>query len=230
MAKGAPRRPQLLGDGASSVKADAECSGGLSPIIRSVTLLAVVGMGGASGDVGGGISSTGDTRPDAEALTLFLPKVSFHFDGFLLGTGGVGGAEITWTGGGAVLRTDGGGALRIAGDEALRTGGEGTLLRGAASKAEGMAKIDTGSNGSRLAEELEAFVDTDIWIDEDLDALLISRANDCEASAKLASASPLGVVATEPLPFRAPLFLRLLVDVDLDASRSRPWSYWSSNS
>jgi hypothetical protein len=67
-------------------------------------------------------------------------------------------------------------------------------------------------------------VDTDLLVDEDLEALLISRANDCEASAKLASASSLGVVTTEPLPFRAPLFLRLLVDVDLEASR-RSWLY-----
>ena len=234
MAKGDPRRPRLPGDWESPAKAGAECGGGLSPMIRSVTLLAVVDLSGGgpltSRAVGGGTSSTGDIRPDTEALTLFLPKLSFHFDGFLLGAGGVGGAGTTGTGGGAVLRTDDGGALRIDGDEALRTGDERTPVRGAASKAEGMAKIATGSNGSRarLVEELEAFVDTDLWVDEDLDALLISRANDCEASARLASVSSLELVAIAPLPFRAPLFLRLLVDVDLDASRSRPWLYGSS--
>jgi hypothetical protein len=77
---------------------------------------------------------------------------------------------------------------------------------------------------------LEAFVDLDLvveidlLVDEDLEALealLISRANDCDASAKLAKISSLGVGGTEPLPFRAPLLLRLFVDVVLDASRSR---------
>lgn len=172
--------------------------------MRSVTLLAVEdidrGEPPASRGMDEGTSSTGDTRPEAEAATLFLPKVSFHFDGFLLG----GGVETTGI--------DGGGALRI--------DGEGTPLRGAASKAEGIANIDTGSNGSRgrLVEEPEAFVDMDLLVDEDFfEALLISRANDCEASARLASVSSLGVVKTKPLPFRAPLFLRLLVDVDLEA-------------
>jgi hypothetical protein len=147
-------------------------------MMRSVTLLAVVDIDSGeppSGDVGGGTSSTGDTRPEAE---LFLPKLSFHFDGFLLGAGGV---RTIGTGGGGVLRTDNGGALRTEGEGALRIDEEGTPLRGAASKAEGIANIDTGSNGSRgrLAEELEAFVDMDLLVDEDFfDALLISRAND----------------------------------------------------
>jgi hypothetical protein len=55
---------------------------------------------------------------------VFLPKDSFHFDGFLLGadgTEGVDGAEDAGNGGGT---------------------------RGAESKAEGIANIDTGSNGS----------------------------------------------------------------------------------
>jgi len=169
--------------------------------MRLVTLLAVVDMGGSDPPTSTDVdvaSSTGDTRPEAEAAALFLPKVNFHFEGFLLAAGG---AEMTGT--------DGGGAP----------------ARGAESKAEGIANIDTGSNGSRsrLAEELEAFVDTDLLVDEDLEALLISRANDCEASAKFANISSLGVGTKEPLPFRAPLFLRLLVDVDLDASRPRLW-------
>ena len=191
--------------------------------MRSVTLLAVVDIDGGepttSGDVDGGTSSTGDTRPGTEAATLFLPKPSFHFDGFLLGADGVETAEADVD----VLRRVDEGVLRTDAEE-LRKEDEATPLRGAASRADGIANIDTGSNGSRgrRVDELEAFVDMDLLVDVDFfEALLISRANDCEASAKLASISSLEVVTMEPLPFRAPRFLRLLVDVDLDASRSR---------
>jgi hypothetical protein len=173
-------------------------------MMRLVTLLAVVDIdgGGAprSREVGGGTSSTGDTRPETAAL--FLPKDNFHFEGFLV-TGGLG---ITGTGGG-------GDKLRVA-------------LGGGESNAKGIGYMETGSNGSgaRLVDALFLVLDLDLLVDEDLEALLISRANDCDASAKFANVSSLGLVVdgvTLPRPFRAPLFLRFVVDVDLDASRSR---------
>lgn len=107
----------------------------------------------------------------------------------------------------------GGGRLRLA-------------LRGTVSKAEGRPNIDTGSNGSRARrdEDSDVLADTDLLVEEDLDALLISRANDWEASANVASVSSLESVVVLPLPLRAPRFLCLLVEVDLDVmpSRSRP--------
>jgi hypothetical protein len=71
-------------------------------------------------------------------------------------------------------------------------------------------------------------VDTDLCVEEDLDALLISLASDCDASARVANVSSLGVTGgTTPLPFLAPLFLRLLVEVDLDSMPSRSTSWFS---
>lgn len=200
------RRPRFHVDPLSLAAAGVWGEGALRPIMRFVTLLAVVDMGGdppRSKDVGGETSSTGETRPVAGVL--FLPKLSFHLDGFLV------------TGGGTVFGED---------------GGEGSVLRvplrGAVSKGCGRGKRETGSNGSaaRRDEVAEFLVDTDLLVDEDLDALLISRANDCDASASVASVSSLGVVGgTRPLPFLAPLFLRLLVEVDREAvpSRSKSW-------
>lgn len=69
-------------------------------MMRLVTLLAVVDMGGDgcwSKDVGGETSSTGETRPADGAGALFFPKLSFHFDGFLV----TGGGDTTGAGGGA---------------------------------------------------------------------------------------------------------------------------------
>lgn len=171
-------------------------------MMRLVTLLAVVDIGGEppiSRDVGGETSSTGDTRPAAKAVALFLPKLSFHLEGFFV------------TGGGILVGADGGGGCcpRL-------------LVRGALSSAEGRANMEIGSNGSRARrEEVDVLMDTDLWLDEVLDALLISRARDCEASANVASVSSLESVVTMPLPLRAPLFLRLLVEVDLDVVPSR---------
>jgi hypothetical protein len=173
-------------------------------MMRVVTLLAVldIGGGGALGsrEVGGETSSTGDTRPETAAL--FFPKDSFHLEDFLV-TGGVG---ITGTGGG-------GDTLRVA-------------LRGGGSNGIGIGYMETGSNssGARLVDVLFLVLDLDLLVDEDLEVLLISRANDCDASAKFANVSSLGLVVdgvTLPRPFRAPLFLRFVVEVDLDASRSR---------
>jgi len=88
---------------------------------RLLTLLAVVDMNCD----GPPISTTADEEtssaggiPEVEAALLFLPKDSFHFDGFLVGADGVEGA------------------------------GNGGRTRGAESKAEGIANMDTGSNGS----------------------------------------------------------------------------------
>jgi len=71
------------------------------------TLLAVTiaWEGGRSRDAGGETSSTGEIRPAvaaalaalASAEALFLPKLSFHFDGFL-----VTGRRVEVTGGVAV--------------------------------------------------------------------------------------------------------------------------------
>lgn len=71
---------------------------------RLDTLLAVVAIareGDKSRDAGGETSSTGEIRPAAAAAlasaeALFLPKLSFHFDGFL-----VTGARVEVTGGDA---------------------------------------------------------------------------------------------------------------------------------
>jgi hypothetical protein len=131
-------------------------AGGFKPIIRLVTLLAVVDM--AEGPPSNGeTSSAGDTRPAVKTVAVFLPKLSFHLEGFFV----TGGGETTVEGGG-------GGTARL------------LLLRGAVSKAEGKANMETGSNGSRACrEEDDADVlDTDLCTDEDLDALLISLAND----------------------------------------------------
>lgn len=67
--------------------------GGSRPIMRLVTLLAVADIGCACGksmEAGGDASSTGETPAEA---ALFLPKVSFHFDGFLVTGAGGGGTE-----------------------------------------------------------------------------------------------------------------------------------------
>lgn len=90
-----------------------------------------------SSDGSGETSSTGDTRPAlaARAEALFLPKLSFHFDGFLV-TGGLGGTTGEAKDGGA--------------------------FRGPKS-AVGIAYMLTGSNGTRVRRDEEALVlvDTD---------------------------------------------------------------------
>ena len=94
-----PRRPLLqVGEASVTVlddEGDETWGGALRPMRRLDTLLAVVAMaweGDKSRDAGGETSSTGDIRPAAAAAlasaeALFLPKLSFHFDGFLV-TGG----------------------------------------------------------------------------------------------------------------------------------------------
>jgi hypothetical protein len=138
--------------------------------MRVSILLVVVDLGGGepggSREGGGEVSSTGDTWPDAAAL--FLINASFHLEGFLETGGGV---TITGTGGG-------GDSLRV------------TLLE-PVSKADGIGYMDTGSNGSaaRLVGAFFLVPDWDLLVDDDLEALLISRANDCDASARFANVS-----------------------------------------
>lgn len=139
--------------------------------MRFVTLLAVADMGCAcvkSIEAGGDTSSTGETLPvgaevEAEAAALarvevqFLPKLSLHFDGFLV-TGAVesGGTE--------------GGAAAAGGIEC-----RGALLR----RAVGTAWRATGSKGFLLRRlvDVEVLVEPDLR-DEDLEAMLISLARD----------------------------------------------------
>ena len=97
---------------------DETWGGALRPMSRLDTLLAVVAMaweGDKSRDGGGETSSTGEIRPAAAAAlasaeALFLPKLSFHFDGFLV-TGGR--AEVI-TGEAGGERTEGWGFVRSA--------------------------------------------------------------------------------------------------------------------
>jgi hypothetical protein len=68
-----------------------------------------------------------------------------------------------------------------------------------------------GSSAVGSLFEIVGFVDR---CDDDLEAMLISLARDCEATAKVARVSS---CVGPPLPLRVPLFLRLWVDVDRDA-------------
>jgi hypothetical protein len=92
----APRRPRLQVEETSMSVFDDERRGAwgaaLRPLRRLDTLLAIAWLGVKSRDAGGETSSTGEIRPAAAAAlasaeALFLPKLSFHFDGFLV-TGG----------------------------------------------------------------------------------------------------------------------------------------------
>lgn len=69
-------------------------------------------------------------------------------------------------------------------------------------------------------EGVEEVADVTVRIDTPpFEAWLISRARDCDATARVVSVSScdiVGVPATAPLPFRTPRFLRLLVEVDLE--------------
>lgn len=113
-----PRRPRAQ---SSAGALGADGGGAFRPMIRLVTLLAVADIGrSALGDA----SSTGDTRPSADAL--LLPKLSFHFDDFLaMGCPDeVGAGEGAWSFG---------------------NGGTGGI--GLESIERGTAYIATGSNG-----------------------------------------------------------------------------------
>jgi hypothetical protein len=170
-------------------------AGASNPLMRLATLLAVVDMALSppSKEGLGEASSTGETRPGGAGVLLFLPKLSFHFEGFFV------------TGGGGTTAVGGTGGLRL------------LLVRGAVSKAEGRGKMETGSNGSWARLEDTEALDTDLWADDDLDALLTSRARDWEALASVANMSSMASGDALPLPLRAPRFRRLFVDVDLSS-------------
>jgi hypothetical protein len=106
------------------------------PMIKLVMLLAVadINVGGT-----GVSSSTGETRPRAEAM--LLPKLSFHFDGFLVIEGAVVKSEGGGRGTGVKL-----GASGLAGCWwTLGSGGTGGGMR--PTMATGTAFIATGLNG-----------------------------------------------------------------------------------
>lgn len=198
-----PRRP-LRHDEASSALEwfDAEEGGGaLRPIIKLLTLLAVVVMVELLSkwvwDVGSGTSSTGET----DAACAF-PKLSFHLDGFLTGAaggtaerdavtvegiGGTGGAGVD-----ALLDT----VLEVLEDDPVRDPAR------SEQSGVGRAYMDTGSNGRDLRESLvdalEALVDDDlkdgvfcIAEPDAFDVLLSSRAKDWDATARVVNVSSL---------------------------------------
>jgi hypothetical protein len=152
-----PRRPRFQVEASMSVlDEEGGGTGALRPMRRLDTLLAVVAIawaGDKSRDAGGEASSTGEIRPAAmaafaSAVALFLPKLSFHFDGFL----------VT------------GGRVEVTGGEAA--GGSEWPV----SNALGIAYIRAGSKGFLTRDE-DVLVEADRW-DDDLDAMLISRARD----------------------------------------------------
>jgi hypothetical protein len=142
----------------------------------------------------------GDIPPEARVAALAFPKLNFHLDDFLF-IGAVNAAP------GAVE-----GAANAADAGCGLTGGIKGL--GALSKGVGIAYIETGSYGRDLREDAP---EADVVDEPDhadrpdcFDVLLISRASDCEATARVASVSSFGVVGVAtPLPFLAPRFLRL---------------------
>jgi hypothetical protein len=90
--------------------------GASKPIMRLVTLLAIADIGCAcvkSTEAADEASSRGETLPAeaavlARVLVLFLPKPSFHFDGFFVTSVGGRGAvtgEMVGTGGRVLLRS-----------------------------------------------------------------------------------------------------------------------------
>jgi hypothetical protein len=174
-----------------------------SPIIKDATLLAVVDMGKLESVEVDSIdepSSLGNMPPEARLAALAFPKLNFHF--FLL----AGAMEVTTEVPEGVVDTGGG---DVAGGAKGLTGG-GIKGLTALSKGVGRGYIDTGSYGRDRREEVEGVVDEPDRL-ESLDVLLSSRANDCEATARVANVSSFGVVgvAAVPLPFLAPRFLRL---------------------
>jgi len=193
-------------------------------------------------DAGGETSSTGDTRPpEIMDEPLDFPKLSFHFEGFFVtegtdmeeedtvaGRAGTGGTVVEARGieakAAGRLGTDGVKGEGIDVKEVLvDVVGDGGLLLLPEHKGVGTANMDTGSRDCCLRRDRADSVDslvpseaTDIR-DEALDALLISRASDSDATASVTRVSSLGVVgvvAIAPLPFLAPRFRLLFVEVD----------------
>lgn len=149
--------------------ADALSGGAVSrSIVRLVTLPAVAAInvgdtGVRASGVSGEASSTGETRPKAEAL--LLAKLSFHFDGFLVIEG-------------VVVESD-------AGDR----GAGASLWPGMVTDT---AYVVEGSNGRPLGLLFVENPLVLSWVDDARDAMLISHASACEAAARVSSVSSLG--------------------------------------
>lgn len=216
--------------------------GALSPMISVVTLLAVADIGGAcvcvavlvtSGPAGlakDDTSSTGETRPAAAArlAELALPKLSFHLLGFLV-TGAGSGADCV--------------AVETVEEGMGGTGGTGGRTAGplAESRVLGMPNIEGGSKVPlfdlpdsvlHVLLPLLPLLILSVYVDEALEARLISLAKLWLATARVSSVSSFGVVgvATEPLPLRAPRFLLLVVEVEREVMPSRIFSSCSISS
>ena len=206
-----------------------------------MTLLAVVDI--AAGETGGDIcdksigeGTGGTSSAAAEAASadepLFLPKLSFHFDGFLVTGFGTTGVVVA----AGVIVAEGGGEMRAGGDLA-----DVEVERVLDSKAVGIAYIDTGSNGTLARLELAVVLveverteaPVEGALDGDLLAMLISLASDATASVSRATSwgTGMGLAAeVKPLPLRAPLFRLLFVDVERDVMPSISTSSCSCSS
>ncbi len=216
------RRPRL--QVSSSAGAGGAGGGASRLIIKEVTLLAVADIPVVTStdedDIDGPGSSTGDIRPAccAKLAELALPKLNFHFDGFL-----VTGSDVVDV---DACACAGDGVTDNVGEEGIGGGAMGWLLD---NNGVGRAYIATGSYGPsrrRRADDVVEVVDgteeVADRIEDTLEALLISRASDCDATAKVASVSSFGVVGvpmTAPLPLRVPRFLLLLVEVEREVIR-----------
>ena len=171
-------------------------AGASNAIIKEVTLLAVPDMGELESVDSMEEASSCSAPPGTRAAALAFPKLNFHFDGFLL-------TEVAVAG-----------ALEgAAGIEEAEVGGY-RETKGLVELSSGVGKgyMDTGSYGRDLREEAEADKEVEEPVrPESFDVLLISRAKDCEATARVASVSSFGVLGAvaAPLPFLAPRFLRL---------------------
>lgn len=165
-------------------------------MIRLLTLLTVEERGCVESVVGG-TSSVGEVRPVLEVMVvaLALPKPSFHRDGFFVGADG---GEV-----GVVVVVVGLGVVEVVVEFELRR----LMINGW-----GIAYIEAGSKGCVRRDDEVVEVLTE-------DCLLSSRARDCEATASVFRVSSWGlVVETLPLPLRAPLLRRLVVEADRDDS------------
>lgn len=165
------RRPRVQGEEASSglkggpAGGTARGAGAFKPMMRLVTLLTVEAAGcDGSGAGGGWVISSAEARFAVSVDALALPKLSFHREGFFVGTGT--GAD---DGAGVVVEVDW---------ETVRELSNGV----------GIAYIETGSKDCCLREDVVDFVAAE-WTEGALDCLLSSRARDWEATARVTNVS-----------------------------------------
>lgn len=142
-------------------------AGAFKPMMRFVTLLTVeaAGCDGSGAGGGGWAVSSLEARLAVSVEALALPKLSFHREGFFVGTG---------TGG-----DDGAGEVVDVDWEVVRAG---------LSNGVGIAYIETGSNDCCLRDDVVDFVPVDLT-EGALECLLSSRARDWEATARVTSVS-----------------------------------------